>query len=211
MKIRFARSVVSRPQTLLLVVIALLCVHVVHAKETKPPAPPVIPMTPTARAPAVAGAATSIDAFRIITERNIFDPNRIDHSARRADNQPRGDKISLVGTMHYDKGLFAFFDGSGPDFKKSLHEGEAIAQYTVEHIRNDGVELTRDGQPIFLTIGQQLRRPVGGDWTAIGLETLRSESDTPRVADAAPPPVIPTGASDTLKRLMEQRQKQLRP
>jgi len=211
MKIRFARSVVSRPQTLLLVVIALHCAHVVHATDTKPPASAVNPTIPTARAPAVAGPATSIDAFRIITERNIFDPNRVGHSARGADNQPRSDTISLVGTMHYDKGLFVFFDGSGPDFRKSIHEGETIAQYTVERIRNDGVELTRDGRPIFLTIGQQLRRAVGGDWTAIGLDALRSESDTPRVADTTPPPVIPTGASNTLQRLMEQRQKQLRP
>jgi hypothetical protein len=208
MKLRCARSVSSRQPTSLFMAVALLCGQVVHAADTKTPAPAMIPASPSS---VVTGPSTNIDAFRIITERNIFDPNRTGRIVRGSDNQPQNDTISLVGTMHYEKGLFAFFDGSGPSFKKSLREGETIAQYTVAHIRNEGVELTRDGRQFFLTIGQQLRRPVGGDWTAIGLDTLRSESDPARVADTTAPSASPPGASDTLKRLMEQRQKQLRP
>ena len=167
---------------------------------------------PTQLRPATTGPAASFDAFRIIEERNIFDPNRIGRTARGTENQPaRDDVISLVGTMHYEKGLFAFFDGSAAGFQKSLHEGETIAQYTVTHIGNDGVELTRDGQKFSLTIGQQLRRPVGGDWKVVALDTVHREAETAPAPDAAPSPAIPAGASDTLKRLMEQRQKQLTP
>ncbi len=169
-------------------------------------------VNPVQPRPAVTGPSASFDTFRIIVERNIFDPNRIGRTAGTAENQPpRGDMISLVGTMRYEKGLFAFFDGSNASFQKALHEGESIAQYTVTRIGSDGVELTRDGQKFSLTVGQQLRRPVGGDWTVAALETVQRETDTAPAADATPSPAIPAGASDTLKRLMEQRQKQLKP
>jgi hypothetical protein len=153
----------------------------------------------------------TFDTFRIIDERNIFDPNRIGRTIRSTNDQPRGDTITLVGTMQYEKGLFAFFDGSNPSFQKALHEKEVIDQYTVTHIASDRVDLTRDGQPITLKIGQQLRRPVGGDWTVVGAEIARSEANVASSAtEAAKAPAIPADASETLKRLMEQRQKQLK-
>ena len=179
-------------------------------------APPAVPVVLTAPArPAGPSGPASFDTFRIIQERNIFNPNRVGRTTRGSDVQvPRGDIITLVGTMNYEKGLFAFFDGSSAAYQKALKEGQAIDQYTVTRIRSDGVDLTRAGQPVALTIGQQLRRPVGGDWTVVALETVRSEADTASAAAAAAStpaaPAIPAGASDTLKRLMEQRQKDLK-
>lgn len=169
---------------------------------------------PAATAPTAATAAT-FDSFRIIDERNIFNPNRIGRSRSSADApQVHADTISLVGTMRYEKGLFAFFDSPDANYRKALHEGETIAQYTVKRITPDGVELTRDKNQLSLKITDQLRRPDGSDWTLVAGGAARSDApaaDSANAADAGPPVplAIPADASDTLKRLMAQRQKQL--
>lgn len=175
-----------------------------------------------ADAPAPAAAQprpmAGFETFRLITERNIFDPNRTGRSARNTEEAPpRPDIISLVGTMNYEKGLHAFFDGSAAAFRKTLREGETLEGYTVARIDQQGVDLTRGEQRVTLRIGQQLRRPPGGEWSVVALDTVRVEAEAQRAAAAtaaATPsaaPAIPANASETLKRLMEQRQKQLKP
>ena len=116
-------------------------------------------------AAAAAGRSTaSFAAFRLIGDWNIFDPNRVGRKTNEPP-PPAGDTISLVGTMQYEKGLFAFFDSPDGNYRKALHVGDAIAQFTVARIMADGVELTRDSKRISLAIGQQLHRPEGGQWT----------------------------------------------
>lgn len=163
-------------------------------------------------------AADSFEAFRLITDRNIFDPNRIARSRRAAEEAPpRSDILSVVGTMNYSKGLFAFFDGSAPAYRQVLREGQTIADYTVTHIDQQSVELSRNGQKLTLVIGAQLRRPPGGEWAVVAAETVLREAETQAASAAAAPAASPTSApsspasSDVLKRLMEQRQKQLKP
>jgi hypothetical protein len=158
---------------------------------------------PATAAASGTGITTSFDAFRSIGERNIFDPNRVGRNEDEPPPQPV-ETISLVGTMRYSKGLFAFFDSPDSNYRKALHEGNTIAQFTVKRITPDGVELTRDSQQVSLTIGQQLRRLAGEDWAVSGA----TRADLAPASSAAP--TIPVDASDTLRRLMEQRQKQLR-
>lgn len=173
-----------------------------------------------APAPAVratsSGPVTGLAAFRIIEERNIFNPNRVGRTVAGADTPaPQNDTIALVGTMNYEKGLFAFFAGSSPTYQKALHEGELIAQYTVTRIAKDSVELTRDGQKLTLAIGQALSRPPGGDWTvttpAVAVTAITPEAPRPAEQSASAAPAVPADASETLKRLMEKRQQQLKP
>jgi hypothetical protein len=143
--------------------------------------------------------ATSFSAFRLIGEGNIFNQNRV---ARTSADIPRGtvETISLVGTMQSEGGLFAFFDSPDASYRKALHEGDTIAQFTVRHILPNRVELARDSGPMSLAVGEQLSRPKGGDWTAA----------TPAAAVPAPAePTISDDDSAVLKRLMEKRQQQL--
>src|SRR5258708_26357979 len=72
-------------------------------------------------------------AFRIIAERNIFNPNRSGRSGRSAARAAEGrvatPSFALVGTMGYEQGRFAFFDGSSSEYRKALEPADSIAGY----------------------------------------------------------------------------------
>lgn len=149
------------------------------------------------------------NAFRLVTERNIFNPNRIGRTRESNDAPPpRVETIAFVGTMETDRGLRAFFDSTDAAFKKTLREGETVADFTVKRILSDSVELTRGEQTTPLRMTQQLRRTEGGEWTVTVREQVRPE--VAKAAEAAAPLAIPSNASEVLRRLMEQRQKALK-
>ena len=107
-------------------------------------------------------------AFQIITERNIFNPNR----GRRGTPMPteetqqpsRLDAFTLVGTMIYRKGPFAFFDGTRSDYRKVLQPGGRIADCTVAEIGLGQVKLQAASNLFELKVGMQLRRANDGPW-----------------------------------------------
>jgi len=102
-----------------------------------------------------------IDAstIRTIADRNIFDPNRIAHSpnAPQTHRQREPDSFSLVGTMSYEKGDFAFFDGTSPEFHKAAQLDDSIATYKIAAIEHDSVTLAKDTNEIVLALGDQMR------------------------------------------------------
>ncbi|MSU48516.1 MAG: hypothetical protein EXS37_05385 [Opitutus sp.] len=174
----------------------------------------------TSPAPAVISPANSFDAFQLVVERNIFDPNRIGRTkAAPPEKPPRVDEISLVGTMNYQKGLVAFFDSPNGNYRKTLREGESVADFKVERIAADGVELLRAEKPVSLKVAQQLRRVENGEWTVratpepvAGADGRGSggASGTFRPVEAPAITEIPADASEALKRLMEKRKKDLK-
>ena len=161
----------------------------------------------------VAPAGPAFETYRLIGDRNIFNPNRVGRSRSADTPTPRTEVIAFVGTMQYEKGLFAFFDSPDTAYRQALNAGGALGKFTVKSIAADSVELERDAKALTLKMGQQLRRPEGGDWSVIGVEIVRSEA---RAAEAAANPgpgaplAIPADASDALRRLMEKRQQQLK-
>jgi hypothetical protein len=82
--------------------------------------------------------------------------------------------ISLVGIMAYEKGSFAFFDGTGGSFTKALQVGGTIGEYTVTHIAPTTVKLVTGTNTVDLKVGMQLRREDEGDWF------ISETSDAPR-------------------------------
>lgn len=157
-------------------------------------------------------AATFDNTFRGIGDRNIFNPNRVGRTRSSEAPPPRTDVISFVGVMDYEKGLFAFFDSPDDSYRKALKVGGSLGKFTVKSIAADSVELERDAKPITLKMGQQLRRPEGGDWTLIGADVVRNEARAAEAASASAsaPLAIPADASDALRRLMEKRMNQLK-
>ena len=164
---------------------------------------------PPTNAPAIA----DYSSFRIIADQNIFDPNRYPHAGR---SRPRlvsrsAPGFSLVGTMSYQQGMIAFFDGTDSDYRKVLSLNGTIAGYRVEAITLNGVRLTSTNKPVELAVGGQLRQE-GGQWQ------LASQGEAPiSQAETDTPATVPSSApassgepNDVLKKLMQQREQELK-
>lgn len=170
------------------------------------------------------GAADYPAFSGFVTERNIFDPNRVPHTVytprvrttrttthtRTSNSAPT---FSIVGTMSYEKGLFAFFNGNSSDLKRVLPVNARIAGYTVAKIVSGRVLLVSDDkkEQLELKVGEVMRQD-SGKWTlsdAGELPTGTSNTATGSSASgdtAAPSPAL--GQNDVLKRLMELRKKE---
>jgi hypothetical protein len=133
-------------------------------------------------------------SFKIVTERNIFNSHRSARYAPRTEATPqaRVDSFALVGTMSYEKGLFAFFDGTSSEYRKSLQINDQIAGFKIAGIESAFVKLASPTNEIQLPVGMQMRREDKGEWR-LGAQpdvpATRSErSPTPRPAVAAMAP-----------------------
>jgi hypothetical protein len=170
--------------------------------------------------------ATDYAAFSgFVTERNIFDPNRVPHTVytprvrsrtthtRTASAAPA---FSLVGTMSYQKGYFAFFSGNDDGLKQVLPVSGKIAGYTVTQIVQGRatLETTNQAEKLELKVGDVLRQENGkwalsdaGELPAVTGSTATETGGSPGGDNAAAPsPAL--GQNDVLKRLMELRAKE---
>jgi hypothetical protein len=185
----------------------------------------------TNSSPAVASSTNSsrrIDyqSFRIIAERNIFDPSRYGRSSRgpRTTTQRRvvrTETFGLVGSMSYEKGSFAFFDGSSSDYRKTLKAGDSIAGYQITEIAPDRVKLESAGKEVELPVGSQMRKEEGGQWTVSTRSDSfassngstnaeeKAEGDAEPGSDAASDSGSGGSPNAVLQRLMQLREKEL--
>jgi hypothetical protein len=117
------------------------------------------------------GGTSDYAAFKIIADRNIFDPNRSSRSARtRPSETPKTVKVetfSLVGTMSYAMGDTAFFNSASSQFRKAAKRDESIAGYKIAEILQNTVKLELDGKTIEMTVGAQMKREDDGPWKLI--------------------------------------------
>jgi hypothetical protein len=174
------------------------------------------------RAPTTAAGGTNTSlsrldysAFKMIADRNIFNPNRY---PRRAGERPVlatprvFDSVTLVGTMSYGKGTFAFFDGSISEYKKALKLSDVIAGYKVTNIAPSGVTLVAGTNALEMSVGMQLRREEDGPWLLSGQSgayaaTPATSSTNAVAATATTSSEAASGAaeSDIIKKLMQRR------
>jgi hypothetical protein len=174
----------------------------------------------SASAPAQPANATNrpdYSAFKIVADRNIFDPNRYPHTpGRQIHRQTKtADAFSLVGVMSYQKGTFAFFDGSSPDYRKVLKPAGTIAGFTLVEIAPDKVRLTSGTNQFVLPVGAQLRHEQD-EWvlnTSAGPVSSSGQTDAAAATGSdnsgASPASSGGAASDVLKRLMQRREQEL--
>jgi hypothetical protein len=173
--------------------------------------------TPTSGAP-------DFDAFRLIIDRNIFNPNRSGRPAaqtpRSTSRSPQTDSFTLVGTLG-DKGdWIAFFDGSRSEFRGRLKLQDPIADYVVSDIANSGVLLVNGTNQLHLSVGTRMRREDNGPWLPAEREEVRHDRE---VSARTESPTANTSSgsssnssssetaadSDVLRRLMQQREREL--
>lgn len=172
--------------------------------------------------------ATDYAAFsRFVASRNIFDPNRQPHytstSRTRMTRTTRrvsagAPAFTFVGTMSYEKGLFAFFSGNSDELKQVLPVGKKIADYTVTEVSQGRVTLAAADKKgnLQLRIGDVVRQENGkwelsgsgevpaGDSSSIAETASAPSSDSPAAAAATPA----SEPNDILKKLMEKRAKE---
>ena len=135
-------------------------------------------------------------AFKLVTDRNIFDPRRRGYSRetrQRDSSRPRRlEYVTLVGTMSYEeKGPLAFFDGTSSDYRKVLKPAETIAGYRVTDIGPSFVKLAVGTNEFDLRVGMQLRRDEDGKWQmAEPAYSPVERSERTASARAAPPPFV---------------------
>jgi hypothetical protein len=150
-------------------------------------------------------------AFKIVNERNIFNANRSGGPVRQSRgprNSSKVDAFRLVGIMEYDKGAFAFFDGTSSDYKKALQTQGKIAGYTVTNVAPTTVILATDGKQIELHVGMQVRREDSGEWQVAASEDLPASSGSSPAASEGTDSDSGAEVSDVLKRLMQQKEKE---
>ncbi len=163
------------------------------------------------------GSATLDYAFfKLIVDRNIFDPNRFPRRGSGPHTPPKSfDSLTLVGTMSYEKGMFAFFDGTSAEYKKALRLADAIAGYKVANISPNSVKLAAGTNQLELSVGAQLRREEDGPWRLAS--QFASYEDTPASTSTNAVATTSTAGSDTasagaqseiIKRLMQKREKE---
>ena len=125
------------------------------------------------------------------------------------------DSLTLVGTMSYEKGTFAFFDGTSSDYKKALKLTDAIAGYRVTNIAPNSVKLASGTNELELSVGAQLRREEDGPWLLASQAGTYAATPASTSTNAAANPTT-TGSDatsggaddDRLKKLMQRREKE---
>jgi hypothetical protein len=156
--------------------------------------------------------------FRIIADRNIFNPDRYPRRSRssRRDSRegPAVDAFSLVGTMSYQKGTFAFFDGTSSDYRKVLKLDDAIAGYKVAEITANAVTLKATDKQIEMKVGSQMRHEDHGGWQLVSQNESPVEAAENSAADTSSGSATESSsggeANDVLKKLMQQREQELK-
>jgi hypothetical protein len=184
--------------------------------------------------------ATDYSAFQLIPQRNIFNPNRypnepVNFHPQASQQVP---EFTLVGTMSYRKGMFAFFNGTDPEYQKAVQEGGTIAGFTITNINLTGVLLLSTNMSTNMMVGQAMEQQ--GDGWALndngmtfsgisGASSFRggregregngrrrrgnygesnSNEQTAPAIEAAPAPSSDLSGNDVLKKLMQQRQQE---
>lgn len=141
-----------------------LCLTVASA------APAPAPSRPATAAPVSSPAATNLESFGKISDRNIFNANRF-VTVRRVEEPPRitrapvvTESFTLLGTLESAKGPVAFFEGSSSSHRKAAKLEESIADCKITGIEPSRVQLEAKGKTLELRVGYMLHRENEGEW-----------------------------------------------
>ena len=155
---------------------------------------------------------TDYVSFRVVSERNIFDPRRSGRSTARATTRPEPDRrvrmerFALLGTMSYEKGRYAFFDGSGSDFRKVAKPADSIAGFKITEVAPTCVKLEMtNGQIIELCVGMQMRKREDEDWQLAG-KADAAEGSSRSTSSAGSAAASGPESDEILKRLQQRRE-----
>jgi hypothetical protein len=106
--------------------------------------------------------------FKTVTEKNIFNtkrsPKYVPTEIVNNRRPTRSDSIALVGVMDYEKGSFAFFEGSSGEYNKVLKTNDSIGGFKLTTIEPRAVKLASPTNEFAVKVGMQLSRQDEGAW-----------------------------------------------
>lgn len=125
-----------------------------------------------ARAPASAPAPApvkSFEDFKILYERNVFNPNRRPQRAGTVEyvKPKKVEGFSLVGTMIYEQGSYAFFNGSEAKYRTAVTVSNSLAGLKLIDITPNSVKFNSASNILELTMDKQLKREDEGEWQLV--------------------------------------------
>jgi len=127
--------------------------------------------------------------FKIVAERNIFNANRRPGTANRppsrTERPPRTEAFSVIGTLLYEEGNFAFFAGTESGYNKVLKQGDTIGGCKITGVTQDSVRLLNGENEIDLAMGLQMKRQEEGNWELV-VGTASSTSSTSSPSSSSP-------------------------
>ena len=157
------------------------------------------------------------EAFQLLFERNIFDPDRSPMQTEEPEIQEEvapsapEDYLRLVGILISDDTAIAFFDGSRPEYVTALFLDEYLGDLFLTEANTTGVVFYHDGEDLPLAVGAALARSDGGAWH--GTEVRESiSSDAEAKTDTGEKSVDATkddAGGDLLERLRKRREQEL--
>lgn len=152
-------------------------------------------------------ASVSFESFEIVTNRNIFNPNR---QADRRKPSPeeaaaaataastsegatseesldsfRSHEMALVGTLIDGPTAVAFFSSSSSDFKTVAQIGENVGEFRLAEIQTEYVKLDSNGKTIKLPVGSRMSSQRDGGWSIAA--NPRPVAAPKNSAETAPP------------------------
>jgi hypothetical protein len=162
-----------------------------------------------------ASSRTDFVSFRLVSERNIFDPRRSGRSSGRPPLRPeterrvRTERFALLGTMSYEKGRYAFFDGSSSDFRKVAKPADSIAGFKIAEVAPTCVKLeTASGQVLELCVGMQMKKHEDEDWQLAGKADPAEGTTRPATASSFGSSGSAPESEEILKRLQQRREQE---
>jgi hypothetical protein len=198
-------------------------------------------------APTVPGPNDYTQFAQFITVRNIFNPQRYritpGYQAPPPNRPNYAPTFTLVGTMNYEKGMFAFFDGNQTELRKVLYTSDTngIAGYVLTNISSSSVillapdkqetvqmkigdsmqkdgstwRLAMAGRNAFSSGGNSRSSSFGGGNNFNRRDSFGGGDNTAPAADSSSPEPAPAPSpalegNDVLKRLMQQREQQIK-
>jgi len=170
--------------------------------------------------PLIAKAASTspeFSSFKVILQRNIFDPNRTpyrensDQSRKPRPNPQQIDRFTLLGVLINNGDALAFFEGTQTEFRREFKPGETIAGFRIAGISTEKVHLEKEGRKIPIPVGQGMSSTEGEDWVvSSGTGPVVKDDSAKNVPSENPAKdkAQDTDTSDLLKKMMERREKE---
>ena len=156
--------------------------------------------------------------FKIILNRNIFDPDRRPKtvytpvSTRKTKTRTK-ERIHLMGSLISDTRTISFWDGSGLEGSGELNVGENVAGYRICKILTDKVSLEKEGRRLEVPIDSSLVMNDAGDWEigSADAEYFREEvsPDNTTEKKSSGDEQESGDMNDLLKKMMERRKREI--